>query len=307
MKRIEGLIAATYPPLDNDRNLNLSAIGPYAEFLVTNKVDGVFLNGSTGDFVSMSVHERKLIVEEWNRCKPKDFILMAHVGDTNIRQCEELAAHAAQNNVDAIASIAPYYYQPKSVADLVHVCSVIASVAPDVPYYFYHIPELAGSDFDMLEFMELASTDIPNFRGLKFTQQDLMQFKYCLNFENGKYDVLFGVDEILVCGLALGARGCVGSTYNHLTPLYHEIISAFNCGEIEKAHQLQFKSMTFVKTLSKYGFHRAAKATLGILGLDLGPVRLPQQNLTTAEIASLRADLKQIGILDLVEKSKVAI
>lgn len=307
MKRIEGLIAAAYPPLDNDKNLNLSAIAAYAEFLVKNKVDGVFLNGSTGDFVAMSIHERKLIVEEWNKCKPKDFILMAHVGDTNIRQCQELAAHAAQNNVDAIASIAPYYYKPKNVADLVHVCSEIASVAPGVPYYYYHIPELAGSDFDMVEFMELASTDIPNFRGLKFTQQDLMQFKSCLNFENGKYDVLFGVDEILVCGLALGAKGCVGSTYNHLTPLYHEIINAFSNGEFETAHKLQFQSMTFVKILSKYGFHKAAKATLGILGLDLGPVRLPQQNLTTAEITSLKADLKQIGILDWVEKAKVAV
>jgi len=307
MKKIEGLIAAVYPPLDRDGNLNLNAIAPYAEFLVKNKVDGVFMNGSTGDFVAMSVHERKLIVEEWNRCKPKDFILMAHVGDTNIRLCKELATHAAQNEVDAIASLAPYYYKPKNIVDLVHVCKIIASETPDVPYYYYHIPELAGSDFDMLEFLELVSTDIPNFRGLKFTQPDLMQFKCCLNFQDGRFDILFGVDEILVCGLALGAKGAVGSTYNHLTPLYHEIISAFNNGETEKAHQLQYESILFVKTLSKYGFHRAAKATLGILGLDLGPVRLPQRNLTTAEISSLEADLIQSGILDWVDSSKVSI
>lgn len=307
MKRIKGLIAAAYPPLDQEGNLNLNAIAPYAEFLVKNNVNGVFLNGSTGDFVAMSLSERKLIVEEWTKCKPKDFVLMAHVGDTNIGICKELAINAAQNEVDAIASISPYYYRPKNVAQLVHVCKIIASVTPDIPYYYYHIPELAGSDFDMVEFLELASIDIPNFRGLKFTQQDLMQFKCCLNFQDGRFDILFGVDEILVCGLALGAQGCVGSTYNHLAPLYHEIINSFNSGQIEKAHQLQYNAMNFVKILSRYGFHRASKATLGILGLDLGPVRLPQQSLTVTEIGSLETDLKQSGILNWVETSKVSI
>ena len=284
MKKIEGLIAAAYPPLDNNGDLKLCAIASYAEFLVKNKVNGVFLNGSTGDFVAMTVEERKLIIEEWIRCRPKDFIIMAHVGDTNIRLCKEMAAHASQHNVDAIASIAPYYYRPRNVADLVHVCKIIAADAPGIPYYYYHIPELAGSDFNMLEFMRMASTDIPTFNGLKYTQQNLMQFKGCLNYANGKYDILFGVDEILVSGLALGANGCVGSTYNHLTPLYLEIIEAFNSGELEKAHQLQFISMTFVNILSQYGFHRASKATLGMMGLDLGPIRLPHKPLTTEEL-----------------------
>jgi len=307
MNRIEGLIAAAYPPLDQEGNLNVNAIGPYAEFLVKNKVNGVFLNGSTGDFVAMSLRERKLIVEEWRKCKPKDFVLMAHVGDTNIGISKELAINAAQNEVDAIASIAPYYYKPKNVVQLVHVCKTIASVTPDIPYYYYHIPELAGSNFDMIEFMELAAKDIPNFRGLKYTQQDLMQFKSCLNFQGGRYDILFGVDEILVCGLALGAKGGVGSTYNHLAPIYHEIVNAFNNGQIEKAQQLQYQSMKFVKILSRYGFHRASKATLGILGLDLGPVRLPDQNLTKMEIDSLEDDLRKSGILESIETSKVSI
>jgi len=296
-----------YPPLDKERKLNLAAIEPYAEFLVKNKVNGVFLNGSTGDFVSLSVNERKLIIEEWSRCKPKSFIMMAHVGDTNINQSKELALHAANYEVDAIASIAPYYYKPANNQDLVNVCKDVAAVTPRLPFYYYHIPQLAGSNFDMVQFLDMASQEIPNFRGLKYTHENLMQFKCCLNFQDSKYDILFGVDEILVCGLALGAKGWVGSTYNQLAPLYHEIINTFNKGEIEKAHQLQYEAMVFVKTLSKYGFHRASKATLGILGLDLGPVRLPQRNLTAAEISSLEADLTQSGILDWVDSSKVAI
>lgn len=306
MEKIEGIIAAAYPPLDNEGRLNLARIAPYAEFLTNNKVNGAFLNGSTGDFVSLSVNERKLITEEWSKCKPKNFVLMAHVGGTNVNESKELAVHAANYEVDAIASIAPFYYRPADNNDLVNVCKHVAEVTPKLPFYYYHIPELAGSNFDMVQFLEMASQEIPNFRGLKYTHENLMQFKCCLNFQDGKYDILFGVDEILVCGLALGAKGVVGSTYNQLAPLYHEIQNSFNKGEIEKAHQLQYQSMVFVKTLSKYGFHRASKATLGLLGLDLGPVRLPQRNLTAIEISLLEAELRQSGILDWVA-SKVTI
>lgn len=305
MKRIEGLIAAAYPPLDKNGSLNVQAIPQYLQFLINNKVDGVFLNGSTGDFASLSMDERKQIVEEWDRCKPPEFKMMVHVGDTNVNHSIELARHASEFDVGAISALAPYYTTPNTVSDLVLFCRKIAQVNPDIPFYYYHIPQLTNCYLDMVQFIELAGKAIPNFKGLKYSHEDLMQFKCCLNFDNGKYDVLFGVDEILICSLALGGKGAVGSTYNHLAPLHHKMIEAFNNGEIETAQQLQYEVMVFVKTLSKYGFHAASKSTLNLLGLDLGPVRLPQKNLSTAEITSLEVELKESRILDWVNTSNV--
>jgi len=298
MKRIEGLIAAAYPPLDKNGSLNIQVIPQYLQFLINNKVDGVFLNGSTGDFASLSMDERKQIVEEWDRCKPPEFKMMVHVGDTNVNHSVELARHASEFDVDAISSLAPYYTTPNTVSDLVLFCQKIADVNPDIPFYYYHIPQLTNCFLDMVQFLKLAGNAIPNFAGLKYSEEDLVQFKCCLNFDSGKYDVLFGVDEILVCSLALGGKGAVGSTYNHLTPLHHKMIEAFNNGAFETAHDLQYEVMIFVKTLSKYGFHAASKATLKLLGLDLGPVRLPQRNLSATEFKSLEAELKASKILE---------
>ena len=304
MKNIHGLIAATYPPLDSNGQLNLNAIALYAEFLAGDLVNGVFLNGSTGDFASLTLTERKLIVEEWSRCKPRDFKLVVHVGDTSLENAKELASHADKLEVDAISSLAPYYYKPATIEHLVDYCREISECCPDVPFYYYHIPSLTGVHFDMLEFMELASNEISSFGGLKYSQEDLMQLKYCLDFENCKYDVFFGVDEILLSALVLGAKSAVGSTYNYLSPLFHQLINAFNHGETDKACRIQKEVMNLVKTLSKYGFHAASKHLLKIRGLDLGPVRLPLGNLTRSEKEVLEREIIHLGILEEVEKSR---
>jgi N-acetylneuraminate lyase len=298
MQRINGLIAAAYPALDKNGSLNLNAIQPYAELLSKNMVDGVFLNGSTGDFGSLSISERKQIVDEWSQCKPSGFKLMVHVGDAAVNNSIELAKHAAAANVDAISTLANYYYPPRNIHDLVLTCQKIAESSQQTPFYYYHIPQMTNCNFDMVEFLNLAGDAIPNFRGLKYSQEDMMQFKYCLNFEDGKYDVLFGSDQTLVCALALGAKGAVGSTYNHLAPLYHKIIDLFHQGKIETAYDLQYQSMQFVKTLAAYGFHAASKTTLEMLGLDLGPVRLPQRNLLPNELTSLKKKLTESNILE---------
>ena len=307
MKNIQGLIAATYTPLKSDGQLNLEAIRPYAEFLKREKVDGVFLNGSTGDFASLTLTERKRVVEEWSKCRPSGFKLIVHVGDTSIENAKELASHAAKFQVDAISALAPYYYKPATMELLVQFCQEISDHCPDTPFYYYHIPSLTGVNFDMVQFMELASNNIAGFGGLKYSDEDLSQFKRCVDFDNGRFDVFFGVDEILLSALRLGAKGAVGSTYNHLTPLYHGLIAAFDDGEVEKASHLQKQVLCFVETLSQYGYHAASKFILTLQGLHLGPVRLPLGNLSISEEQALQKEITESGIFNEVEKSRSSI
>ena len=102
--------------------------------------------------------------------------------------------------------------------------------------------------------------------------------------------------------LVLGAKSAVGSTYNHLTPLFHKLIDAFNAGEIEKASSIQKEVMIFVKTLSRHGFHSSSKFVLNLLGLDLGPVRLPLRNLSESEKETLTQDISHSGLLEKIKK-----
>jgi len=295
MHTINGLIAAPYTPLKNNGSLHTDLVPKYSDFLKANNVKGAFINGSTGDFVSLTTNERKEILEAWSVHKTDDFKLIAHVGDTSLERSIDLTIHA-KDKVDAIATLAPYYFKPATIPDLIHYLSEIAGVAPDLPFYYYHIPDLTGLHFDMLDLLEQLNNKIPNFAGIKFTKNNLIDYKLCLDYENNNYNILFGADEILVSSLVLGATGWVGSTYNHLAPLYTQIISAFQNNEIELAAQLQTKSMLFVKELASYGFSGAGKSFMKHLGVDCGPSRLPNKTLMDGDLLNITKKLDKIGL-----------
>ncbi len=299
---IKDIIAATYAPLKKDNTLNLDITGDYGEFLKRNEVAGAFVNGTTGDFTSLTVLERKFIVDAWSNNKPDDFYLINHVGHTSLEIAIDLTKHSAEK-VDAIATLAPFYFRLNEMGKLVEYCKKIASSAPQLPFYYYHIPDLSGAHFKMIDFLKIASKEIPNFAGLKFTKNDLIDFKYCLDFEDNAYDVLFGFDEIFISSLALGAKGWVGSTYNHLAPLYTEIRTAFERNDHEVAATLQAKSMLFVDILDgRGGFNGVAKGFMKTLGVDCGPSRFPHTTLTDKDYEGIVKELEYMGISSYLSK-----
>lgn len=294
---MKNLVAATYAPMQPNGDLNLSIVKAYGQFLKSNKVAGAFVNGSTGDFVSLSTFERKQLIEAWSQNKTEDFFLTNHVGHNNLMEAQELAAHS-EGLADAICALPPFYFKPKTLESLLYYCSEIAKCAPSIPFYYYHIPVLTGADFPMIDFMEMAVKSIPNFGGIKYSQDNPTDFAKCLHFNQSSKNILFGVDEKLVTSLPLGATGWVGSTYNHLAPLYYEIISSYHNGNIEKANELQDKAVFFVETLDKIsGFNGAGKSFMRLFGLDMGPSRFPHNTMTGEQLNIAIQALDQKGIL----------
>ena len=91
--------------------------------------------------------------------------------------------------------------------DLAEHASQTASRARELSYYYYHIPSISGVYFHMIDFLKEADSKIPNLAGLKYTYEDFMDIQLCKEFKDGKYDILYGRDETLLCALALGFRG----------------------------------------------------------------------------------------------------
>lgn len=291
---MKNLFAATYTPTKKDGELNLSLIQGYAEFLEKNKVHGAFINGSTGDFVSLSTLERNLLLEEWAKNK-SDLYLINHVGNTNLREAQEMAQHS-QGKADAIAALAPFYFTPQDLNKLLDYCSSIAEKAPKLPFFYYHLPALTGVNFHMNDFISSAKKRMPNFAGVKFTENNVVEFQK-VNATHADLQVFFGVDEGFLAGLSLGAKGWVGSTYNQLSPLYHAIKEAFENGDIQEANRLQGMGINFVEQLAYLGgFNGLGKSFMQLLGIDCGPSRYPHNTASKEELASVMKQFKSQGL-----------
>jgi len=296
---LKGLVAATHSPFKTDGALNLAAVEQQAEHLIRHKVATAFICGSTGESHSLTLDERRRLAQRWMEVTcGAPLKVVVHVGANCLPDARELAAQAQQLGALAIAAFSPSYFKPRTLADLISWCAEIASAAPATPFYFYDIPSLTGVSFSMPSFLAQAVERVPTLNGLKFTNPDLMAYQLCLAAGDGAFDIPWGVDEALLGAAAVGAKGAVGSSYNFAAPVYQRLLAAFARGDMESARREQMRSVRLIRALADIGYFGAAKAVMKMLGVDVGPARLPNGNPTAAQANQLRADLEKIGFFD---------
>lgn len=293
-----GLVAATFAPMNRNGSVNLKGVDKLAASLVTNGVKAAFVNGSTGESLSLTVEEREQIAARWMKVAGKDVDVIVHVGHTSLPECRRLAAHAQRIGARAISALAPCFFKPATVDDLVAFCAEVAAAAPRLPFYYYNIPSMTGVNLPVAAFLRAAAKRIPTLAGAKFTHENLMDFTECLRLDGGRYDLLFGRDEMLLSALTTGARGAVGTTYSFAAPLYQRIIAAFEAGDFATAQRDQARAVEMIRVFICHGGLPAGKAMMAMIGCDCGPARLPLRALSAAQCARLRADLKRIGYFD---------
>ena len=287
--RLTGLIAAPHTPMNADGSLNPKAISAQAQLLLESNVRGAFIAGTTGESLSLTVSERMIVADAWCESAKGKMPIVVHVSSNSVVDARALATHAAQCKVDAIAVMAPSFFRP-GVEDLIAYCAAVAEAAPQTPLYYYDIPTMTNVPIPTARFLEQAAKSIPTLHGIKFTNNDLMTLQECLALDG--FDIVFGYDELLLAGLTLGVKGAVGSTYNFAAPLYHRLIDAFNRNDLETARLAQRQSVRMIRILQEFGFSRAAKAMMRLMGVDCGPVRLPLRPMTEPEVRELAKRLE---------------
>ena len=294
---INGLIAAPFTPMHPNGSLNLDLIPEYYAMLVGNGINGAFICGSTGEGVSLTMEEKMAVAEAWASCNGHQhgFSIMQLVGGTCLADCKQLAQHAASVGLDAVSFLAPFYFKPANVEMLAACCAEVAAAAPELPFYYYHIPVLTGVNFPMVDLLKAVDGRIPNFAGIKYTHEDLMDYLSCINYGGGKFNILWGRDETFLSALAVGAKGAVGSTYNYAAPLYHQLLDAFNAGELEQAASIQQKAIDMIELLGKYGGIATGKAFMKLIGINCGEFRLPVKNMTEAAFEQFTVDAERVG------------
>jgi N-acetylneuraminate lyase len=299
--RLHGLVAATHTPFHPDGSLNPAIIEKQVTHLLSTGVGHAFIGGTTGESSSLTLEERRALAVRWLEVTRGSALkVIVHVGANCLADSRTLAAQAQELGAVAVSALAPSYFKPGSVSTLVATVAQIASAAPELPFYYYEIPTMTGLMLSPSEFLGQAAERIPNLAGIKFTSSNLMEYQLCRASHDGRFDVPFGFDEMLLAALALGATGAVGSSFNFASPIYLRIIAAFQRGDFTAAREEQMKSVRVIQTLASRGYMGAAKAVMAMLGVEVGPPRLPCASLDAAQSTALRSELEQLGFFEWV-------
>ncbi len=296
MEKIKGLIDAPFTPFHEDGSLNLAPIPEYAALLARNGLKGVFINGSSGEGYMLTEEERMQLAEAWMVAVPKDFKVIVHVGSTSVMSSRRLAEHAQKIGAWGIGAMATPFPKIGNIEQLCRYCEEIASAAPELPFYYYHIPAFNGAFLSMYDFLKAVDGRIPNFAGIKYTFESLYEYNRCRRYQNGKFDMLHGQDETILPCLAMGgAQGGIGGTTNYNGRCLTGILEAWEKGDLEKARQLQDFAQDVIDVICNFrGNIVGGKRIMKLIGLDLGPNRVPFMSVTDEEEQELRRQLEAI-------------
>ena len=300
MEKIKRLIDAPFTPFYANGEVNLEPIERYANMLKKNGLQGVFINGSSGEGYMLTEDERMKLAEAWVKAAPEGFKVIVHVGSTCVNSSRRLAEHAQTIGAFGIGAMATPFPKIGRIEELVKYCEEIASGAPNLPFYYYHIPAFNGAFLSMVELLKAVDGRIPNFAGIKYTYESLYEYNQCRLYANGKFDMLHGQDETILPCLAMGgAQGGIGGTTNYNGKCLTGILKAWEEGNIEEARQLQNFAQEVINVICHYrGNIVGGKRIMKLIGLDLGPNRTPFQNITDEEEKALKAELDAIDFFN---------
>lgn len=283
--------------MHEDGSLNLAQVPPLINHMLQCGLSGLYVLGSTGEGVSLTSQERRQTAEAFVAAADHRIAVAIQVGHNSLREARALAAHAQQIGADAFSAVAPSYFKLSSLESLADCMAEVAGGAPKLPFYYYHIPVMTGLGIDMARFLPLAAERIENLVGAKFTAPQIDMLQACVQLDDGRFDMLFGMDEMLLAGLAVGACGAVGTTYSFAAPLYHRVVNAFASGDLATARRWQATAVQMIRTVQAFP-NQVFKSVMKMVGVDCGPVRLPLVCLSDADQQRLRGELESIGFFD---------
>jgi N-acetylneuraminate lyase len=279
-----GVFSALVTPFKPDGSLNLALLGPLAEFELAQGLHGFYVGGSTGEAFLQTAAERKAVLAAFAKAVNGRAKLIAHVGAISTDEAIDIGRAAADAGYDAVSAIPPFYYDFSAAEVLAHY-RALAEATP-LPLVVYNFPAKSARPLSTADLLTLL--EHPKIVGVKHTSQNLYQLER-LKAAAPRAVIYNGYDEMFVGGMAMGADGAIGTTFNVMGRLFVRIFDALKAGDMAGALALQSRANAVIDVLVEVGVFPGTKAMLKILGLDCGPCRRPFAPLTAAQQARVEA------------------
>lgn len=294
-KHFKGVMPAIFSVYDEDMNVLKGTVKKMVEYQLAGGVTGFYVGGNTGECAVLPAKTRKQMLEAVVEANEGRGDIVAHIGAGHFDETMELVKHANEIGVDAIASLPPAlmgYYNMDQTLDYYRALAENSKA----PVMAYITGVLQGSPVEFAQRVQ----EIPNVTSIKLTVPDYFAFGRVLDASKGKLDILNGPDETMLCALALGADGAIGTTYNFIPRHAVGIYNDFLAGNIESAREKQLKSTCLIPHLLGKGMGYW-KAVMETMGYDMGITVFPGTTYNSKEeIKALEAKLKSLGFYDMI-------
>lgn len=267
--KLGGVFVALLTPFSSDGSVDYKQLKKLVRFNLDKGVSGFYVCGSTSEAFLLSCDERKNILETVAQENNSEASIIAHIGCVGEDHALSLAKHAKSVGADAVSSVPPFYYG-FTYDEIKNYYFDIADVG--VPVIIYNFVAAGGAKLTTDNFRDFLSDR--RFIGVKHTSSDFFMLERLKAFRPDAV-VFNGFDEMFLSGLAAGADGGIGSTYNFMAEKFITIQKLFNENKMSQALEEQRKANNIIEAVCKFGVMPSEKVLCKHLGIDLGTCRKP--------------------------------
>jgi len=293
----EGVMPALVTPFTDDGDrLDENRLRRLVDYVVERGVSALVPCGTTGEFQNLSFDERKKVIEVTVDQANGRVPVVAGAGHSSTKLAIELTKHAKDAGAAAAIIVTPYYHKPMDRGIYEHYRCVAEAV--DLPMLLYNIPQATGVNLTWQMVEDLV--EIPNIVGLKDSSGELRNMMAVMEKVGSRLPILCGHDEVVLPALAAGASGMILASANFIPDIWVDLYEAVKRGDLSKARDIQLKIQKICRITARSG-PVGTKAALNMLGVPVGPVRLPLSvggELSYEDMEELRIDLEKIGKLE---------
>ena len=297
LEKYEGVIPAFYACYDEAGEVSSERVRALTQYFIDKGVKGVYVNGSSGECIYLSVADRKLILENVMQVAKGKLTVIAHVACNNTKDSVELAKHAESLGVDAIAAIPPIYFRLPDYS-IAKYWNDMSAAAPNTDFVIYNIPQLSGTTLTPALYAEMRKN--PRVIGVKNSSMPTQDIQIFVA-EGGEDHIVFnGPDEQFISGRVIGAKAGIGGTYAVMPDLFLKLNQLIIDKDLDRAKELQhaINSVIYKMVSGRANLYAVMKEILRLNeDLDIGSVRAPLEPLSEGDYAIAKeaaAMIKQV-------------
>ena len=291
-----GISAPLLTPFCADGTVNYEEYGRLTAYVSGNGVGGLFIGGTSGEFVNLTVEEREGLLKAAKKSAASGTRLLFNTTAMNLQDMERLCAAARREGADAVSITAPYYH-PYDAAALVAYFQRACALAGELPVYLYNMVSMTHNPITP-DILKAVKDTCPNLRGVKDSSMDFMVIlEYQALLEDPDFEIITGNDAQMLTNLQAGGAGALVASARVFPALCAGVLTDFEAGELSAARARQTTILHLRDLFRSVMPIMAHKRALDLQGFHMGPARFPFRDLTAGENTQVERRLRALGLI----------
>ena len=294
MAIFKGSGVAIVTPMKENLDVDFDKLEELINFQIDNGTDAIIIAGTTGESSTLTMEEHRRVIQAAVEFTKHRVPVVAGTGSNCTRTAIHLTKEAEEDGADAALIVTPYYNKATQKGLIAHYGQIASETK--LPIILYNVRGSTGCNL-MPETVATLVKENENIVGLKEATGNMAQASKTMYLCDGKLEMYSGEDGLVVPLLSIGGLGVISVIANIAPRQTHDMVMSYLEGDLEKARQMQLKSLPLVDALFSEVNPIPVKKALNLMGMQVGSLRSPLCEMGEENAKKLEQAMKDFGLL----------